>query len=176
MGINNKTKSTVVIILVALLAGVFLWAVLGTKPTSDHQAIIDHSTIYYYEPASQGLTLLTPVCEKAVANVNVSSLLSTTDIFDIVQRNSLFNKTVPLSVWSFQRNGFACAYMRIMGPYGTSNDRYLVEVSRMTMSKLTITVCGSETKTMLPAMGDVDLVDPYPGYVYFWVQNMTAVD
>ena len=176
MEINNKTKSTVAIILIALVAGIFLWAALGTKPSADHQAIIDHSTIYYYEPSTQGLTLLTPVCEKAVANVNVSSLLSTTDIFDIVQRNSLFNKSVPVSYWSFQKNGFPCAYMRIMGPYGTANSNYLVEVSRMTMSRLEVAVCGSMTETMLPAMGNADLASPYPGYVYFWIQDMTAVN
>lgn len=176
MGINNKTKHTVAIILIALVAGILLWSTLGTKPNSDHKNIIDHSTIYFYDPQTHGLTLLVPVCEKTASNINISTVLSTTNIIDITRRIQLFNKTVSMSLWSFQRNDFPCAYMRIMGPYGTSNDRYLVEVSRMTMSRLEVIVCGSEVETMLPAMGDADLVSPYPGYVYFWVQNMTAVD
>ena len=165
---GSKIAYIVAGVLIGCLITTFFFTVLRSSTPQYHENLVKATTIYVqwpYGTTTQDLYLM-PRLLAARTGV-VGTVFSLVDLYTIVTRSFFYNVTLPESIWEWTLNGTAAAVMRIIGPFLMNNvNVWLVEITRLTMSQLTIYLPDGSSEIMEPAMG---LTTPLVGYtIHFY--------
>lgn len=156
-------KSSPLLLGLFLIIGFFIGHFAGglinqaTVPT-EHSAIIKNTVIKAYISSAEPNATLTPVLIET-GNQKIAAL----DISDIARKARWVNQELPYTLWKWTYQGEPLVLMRIWGP---KDGECLVEIGKMTMTKIYVDVAGQTRQFPIadPAFGS------FEGYWYIYVK------
>lgn len=155
MGKSILPVSIAILGVVIIISATFAWYGMTPKPSSEHQAIIDKTTVKAMIHEDLTVVLSARCVETRRQTTHALSII------DLTKRAQWLNQETSFSLWVFEYENHPLAFMKIWGP--NAGEIY-VEFSRASMTTIECNVVDEQV-TFQASTQD----PPQSGFWFTWI-------